>query len=449
MVCKGFGLSLAVRLMALLVSLVILSLLITSPEYRATSLVLLGLIILQIIEVIRFTFKTNQELERFLQALKHADFNQRFDLTELGSGFTELGQTFHDVIERFRQHRVGQQQQLKYANALIEQVPVPLLSIHQDKSIRLCNLAARHFFAQHGVKSITDLAEFGELQQTFSELKAGDRKLIETEIDGVQYRLSITASEFIADNKPQMLVSLQDIQSELEGAQLNAWQELVRVLTHEIMNSITPVASLADTAVALVDDCHQQLLEANIPVTQLQDAKDALMTVHRRSQNLMDFVANYRSLTHLPAPVMKSCQLSGLFQQVTVLATSQWQNQGINLHVEVEPPELSIAADHNLLEQMLINLLKNAEQALIDVKGASVWLKAYVNVRGRCIIEVADNGPGIAPQIADKVFVPFYTTKKDGSGVGLALTRQIMLAHGGHVKLATSSAGGALFSLIF
>lgn len=265
----------------------------------------------------------------------------------------------------------------------------------------------------------------------------------------MEQQIAIASTQIIMGGHSEKLVSLQDIQSELDVVQLQAWQDLVRVLTHEIMNSITPVASLAKTAVDLVNDVTEKLGDSPELVEELTDVKDAVNTVARRSDSLMQFVSSYRSLTRLPPPEKSTFKLSDLFEQVTKLAAHEWEDKGITLHTEIDPSELDVAADRDMIEQILINMLQNAAQALADQEDAAVWLKARLNRRGHITIEVSDNGPGIPAAIAKKVFVPFFTTKQDGSGVGLALTRQVMIAHGGSVGLSEREGGGTLFTLTF
>jgi signal transduction histidine kinase len=243
--------------------------------------------------------------------------------------------------------------------------------------------------------------------------------------------------------------------------QLTAWQDLVRVLTHEIMNSITPVASLARTAVDLVDDASRRVPNEPTVVAELEDARDAVDTVARRSEGLMSFVSSYRQLTRLPDPEKKTIRLDSLFADVSRVAAIDWQEQGLSLLTHVEPEQLEVKADRKMLEQVLINLLKNAGQALVQVHSKalvqaqqradslSVTMKGSLNRRGHVIVEVADNGPGIPEDVIDRIFVPFYTTKRDGSGVGLALSRQVMIAHGGTITFANQPGGGAKFTLIF
>jgi len=208
------------------------------------------------------------------------------------------------------------------------------------------------------------------------------------------------------------------------------------VLTHEIMNSITPVTSLAKTAVEFVDDVVQKDKAGESLGEDLEDLRDAITTVARRSDSLMQFVDSYRQISRMAPPEKRRVRLGDLFESVGKLARAEWPDSRIDFSIDVMPTELDVYADRDLLEPVLLNLLRNAWQST-------------VNKRSNVVIEVSDNGPGVPDAIAKKIFVPFFTTKESGSGVGLALARQVMIAHGGFIRLSSNDAGGATFSLTF
>jgi nitrogen fixation/metabolism regulation signal transduction histidine kinase len=263
----------------------------------------------------------------------------------------------------------------------------------------------------------------------------------------MEQRLTVSASELTIANKIERLISLMNIQSELDGAQLSAWQDLVRVLTHEIMNSITPVASLAKTAVDLVDDARTRVKDPEV-IEELADARDAVDTVARRSDGLMAFVSSYRQLTRPPAPEKSRFALRDLFSDVERIVAQELP-ETIELQCKVEPQELDIQADRQLLEQILINLLQNSHHALEGRDAGTITLASRLNKRGHVIVEVLDDGPGVPEENVSRIFVPFYTTRREGSGVGLALSRQIMIAHGGTISFSNRPEGGAAFTLVF
>lgn len=447
---KKFSLLLAGRLIVIMAALLLLTYLITTPGYYAATLLAFLVVVTLTVEVIRFVSKTNSEVSRFLEAARYADFSQRFNLHGLGAGFGELGDTFTDILQRFQSVRAGQEEELRHLKALVEHVPVPLLSLHGDGAITIWNNAARRLFGSSHVTRLSDLSQFGEnFGSGLQGISPGKRHLTTFRIDGTEQQLAVAATQIIIGGRAEKLVSLQDIQSELDLAQLQAWQDLVRVLTHEIMNSITPVASLAKTAVDLVDDAAGKVTGNPEVVEELKDVKDAVNTVARRSDSLMQFVSSYRRLTRLPPPEKALIRLDSLFKDVCSLAVQGWEEKGLKLVSSIEPSELDFTADRDMIEQVLINMIQNAEQALSSTEGGTVWLSARLNRRGRVVIEMADNGPGIPADIARKIFVPFFTTKREGSGVGLALTRQVMIAHGGSVSLDEREGGGAKFTLTF
>lgn len=447
---KKFSVLLASRLFLIMLTLLGLTFLVMVPGYHAATFLVFWVLVFQAYEVYRFVTRTNAEVTRFLDAARYADFSQRFRMHDLGAGFGELGEAFTDILARFQTVRAGQEQELRHLKALIEHVPVPLVSLHGDGAVTVWNNAARRLFGSVPTTHLDDLAQFGQaFQRDVAQVEAGERRLVLFEADDVEQRLMLAATKIIIGGKPEKLISLQNIQSELDAAQLQAWQDLVRVLTHEIMNSITPVASLAKTAVDLVDDASSKVAENAEVVAELEDVKDAVNTVARRSDRLNQFVSSYRRLTRLPPPNRELIRLGDLFAEMDSLVAQDWADKGVRLETSIDPVELDVSADREMIEQVLINMLRNAGEAMAGQDGATVWLAARLNKRGGVTIEVSDNGPGVPEDIAKRIFVPFFTTKREGSGVGLALTRQVMIAHGGSVTLAERDGGGAKFSLSF
>ena len=451
---KRFSVLLAVRQAFIIAGLGLFVYLLSAPGLHAATLLSFLLVAGLTAETVRFVSKTNSEISRFLDAARYADFGQRFNMNNLGAGFDELGETFTDILGRFRDIRSTQEEDLRRLKAVIEHVPVPLISIKPDGSVQMWNNAARRLFGSVHVTRIADLRQFGdEFAKGLTVITAGERRLVHMENDGMEQTLTIAATQIIIGSEAERMISLLDIRSELDDAQLTAWQDLVRVLTHEIMNSITPVASLAKTSADLVDDTRHKVTDlANIPPEiseDLGDVYDAVQTVARRSDALMDFVSSYRRLTRLPAPKKERIRIEDLFTQVTRIACKDWDKLGISLITTIEPSELDVSADRNMLEQMLINLLQNAAQALDDRDSGTVTLAARLNRRGHVTLQITDDGSGIPADILRKIFVPFFTTKRDGSGVGLALSRQVMIAHGGTIKADNTDHGGARFTLTF
>jgi two-component system nitrogen regulation sensor histidine kinase NtrY len=444
-----FGTLLTVRLALLFAVLGLAGYLLSLPGYPVVTGLVIAAAAALAWEVVRYVRRTNLEVSRFLDAARYADFGQRFEFSGFGAGFAELGDTFTSILDRFREDRKDQEAELRHLKAMLEHVPVPLITVHADNRVSLRNNAARKLFGSAQIGHLDDLASFGaDLPARLKQIRPGERLLAKFQLESTEQTLAVVASEITVASRTERLVSLLNIQSELDGMQLTAWQDLVRVLTHEIMNSITPVSSLARTASDLIDDVSTRLAGDQSIIAELDDVKDAVSTVARRSDGLMSFVSSYRRLTRLPEPQKARVRLAEMLSDVRTMATVGWDAAAIRLEIAIEPPELETIADRQMISQVLINLLQNAEQAL-GTHGGSVTLTARLNQRGHVTIEVADDGPGIPPEVADRIFVPFFTTRKEGSGVGLALSRQIMIAHGGTISFTNRPEGGARFTLTF
>ena len=424
--------------------------LLLQPGYHSASLLAsIGLALLAA-ELWRFVSRTNRELARFLDAVRFADYSQRFDFDKAGSGFADLGRTFTRIIDEMRDRRAGQESETRRLKALIEHIPVPLMTVHADDAITLQNNAARRLFGAAHVTRINDLRQFGRgFARAVDEAIPGDRELVTFTVEGAEYQLTLAATEVIIDGDRERLISLQDIQSEIDATQAEAWQDLVRVLTHEIMNSITPVTSLAQTAAELVDDVVRETGPESPIAEELQDVQSAVATVARRSDSLLQFIDSYRQISRLAPPEKKRVALADLFETVTSLAKAEWNDADVALALAVEPSGLYVYADRDLLEPVLLNLLRNAWQATKDVGEPRIELRGRLNRRGNTVIEIADNGHGVPDEIATKIFVPFFTTREGGSGVGLALARQVMIAHGGFIRLGKNRGAGTEFTLTF
>ena len=450
MVFKRFVVLLAARLVLVGLAMTLVVWLLLQPGFHSSTLLSAAVLALLIAELWRFVSRTNREVARFLDAVRFADYSQRFDFQDAGSGFASLGRTFNDIIADLRSRRTGQESELRHLKALIEHIPVPLMTVHADDGITLQNNAARRLFGAAHVTRVSDLRQFGPgFARAVDEAIPGDRELVTFSVEGVDYHLTLAATEIIIAGDRERLISLQDIQSEIDATQAEAWQDLVRVLTHEIMNSITPVTSLARTAADLVDDIVSQT-DSDSPIGEdLDDVQSAVQTVARRSDSLMQFIDSYRQISRLAPAEKKRVALVELFDTVTELAKAEWGDDRVSLVSSVEPSGLYVYADRDLLEPVLLNLLRNAWQATKETNEPRVELNGRLNRRGNTVIEVADNGPGVPEENTRKIFVPFFTTREGGSGVGLALARQVMIAHGGFIRLGHGNGGGAVFTLTF
>ncbi len=450
MVSRRFTVMLAVRLLAVGLAMAAVIGLLLRPGHPGGLLLASMVLVATIAELWRYVTRSNRELARFHDAARYADFSQRFNLEGVGSGFDELGRTFADILDRLRDVREQSEASVRYQRAIIEHTPIPLLTLKNDDSIALLNNAARRLFGATEITRRQDLIRFGKgFHDAVIDAVPGRRELVTFTVEDIEYKLTLAVAEIVTSQGSEKLISLQDIQTELDATQADAWHDLVRVLTHEIMNSITPITSLAVTAETVVDDIIKKT-DADSPIgDDLVDLHDAIDTVAQRSDSLLNFVDSYRQLTRLAPGDKQRIAIRELFASAARLAGAENPQCVEWLTCEVTPPGLDVFADRDLLEPVLSNLLRNAWQAVESEEEPSIELHGRLNARGNVVIEVSDNGPGVADELANRIFVPFFTTKEKGSGVGLALARQVMIAQGGFIRLGRSEAGGAKFSLIF
>ena len=419
-------------------------------EYSGSNMAafLLGLgVIVQIGALARYADKTNRDLSRFLNAVRYSDFSQSFTGAGRGRSFTALGASFADVMDDFREARAETEEQHRYLQTIVQHVGTGLMSYDASGNIGLINNAAKRLFRVQFLKNVSGLSSYSEaLVTALGKLRAGDRLIVKVVHGDELQELVLSRTEFRLRGELFTLVAIQDIQSELEEKELQAWLKLTRVLTHEIMNSITPIAALAASA--------QEILESGEsngePESErLEDVRGAVQTIDRRSQGLLHFVQAYRSLTHIPRPNLKIFSASELFASVEKLFEGELLDVSARLEVDVEPEGLQLTADPEMIEQILINLLRNAIQMSEPGAGVRIRLTARIGNRSRPVISVSDNGPGIEPEALDKIFVPFFTTRKEGSGIGLSLSRQIMRQHGGSMSVFSDPGRETTFTLRF
>jgi two-component system nitrogen regulation sensor histidine kinase NtrY len=442
-----FALELTARIAALFATLFVLAYLTLEAELVAVTAVVAALVVLEGWMVVRFVSRTNRELSRLLDAIRYDDYQQSFALGQLGPTFADLKGAFDEVMTRFRAARLDREAQRRYLEALVEHVPVAIIAVHDDSTVELLNSAARRLLNASTSMTTAALDAYGAVfQRDVAQSKSGERTLTRMTSDGVQRQLVLSSTQLTVTGTPVRLVTLQDIQSELDWNELSAWQDMARILSHEIMNSLTPIASLARTADEMVDELAKRVDQGDELVV---DIHSAIQTLARRSESLMRFVKSYRQFTQMPPPSLKPVALREYVMRLEKLFLTEWAGRGIELHVAPPANGLTVLADDGLLDQAVINLLRNAADAAASNARPHVWLDARLSDRGRPVIEIGDNGPGVDEKLGDKIFLPFFTTKPEGSGIGLALARQVMLVHKGAITATARPGGGALFRLTF
>ena len=449
MVSSSFRTGVAMRAAALLLTIGALAWMIANTQWYVTMTLFVAAVLAETVALVKFATVSSREIARFLDALAVDDASQSFAGLTADGAHRELGTAMERVLARLRASRSERDEQAHYLQTLVNHVPVALIAIEDTGAVKLLNMAARRLFESTLTES-NQLSRYGEaFAVSLEALLPGNTTILRMERSSGALLLKAAATEIAARGTRRRLVSLQNIENEMTAQELEAWQTVIRVMAHEVMNSLTPVSSLAATAHGLVRDVLEQLPADDARAAALTDARDALEAVSRRSEGLLHFVRGHRRLTKPLAARMEVMPVQRLFARIQRLLASDLADRDIRMATRVEPESLELAMDAELLDQALINLVRNALEALRDVSSAHITLAAYRQPDGRIAISVADNGPGVPPDQREKVFVPFFTTKRQGSGIGLTLVRQIAAAHGASVDVAETPGGGATVSLRF
>jgi len=394
---------------------------------------------------VKYMDQTNRNFKRFLEAINYSDFSQSFTDKNLGKSFSELSQAFTQVVEKFQKARAEKEKSFRYMNTIVQYINNGLISFDQEGNVDFINRSAKKILNISFLKNIQSIkTKNPSLYQLMKKIRHGEKLVKKISINNDTKQMAFSGFEFKVGDKELKLLSIQDIHNLLEDKELEAWQKLIRVLTHEIMNSLTPISSLSSTTFDLIQEIEVQ----DDPLKEkLLDIKDALNTIHKRSEGLTDFVKAYRSMTLIPKPEFQIISVSTLFSRVYKILKPKLQKQGILFEKIIDPESLEISADPSLMEQVLINLLLNSIHALKEIQKPKIELKCFLGDSGKVVIQAIDNGSGILEKNLGKIFVPFYSTKKS-SGIGLSFCKQIMKLHNGQIKVA-STQNSITFSLYF
>jgi two-component system nitrogen regulation sensor histidine kinase NtrY len=446
MAFRRFRANVTIRVLLLAVTSLLIYPALARQLYAATALIGL-LIALEIYSLIRYVERTNRELARFLESIRYNDFSAGFTTGTQGPGFDELNRIYSEVVQRFREINLEKEESYRYLQAVVQHVGIGMIAFSPDGEVALINAAAKKLFDIPRLGRIDDLSPVSPgLVDILKSIEPGGSELIKIIAGGDLLQIFVYATELRLRRTILKLVSFQNISPELEAKEMEAWQNLIRVLTHEIKNSLTPIASLTSS---MEDMLAVRERAEGIDDETLQDIHEALRTIKKRSEGLLRFTDAYRSLTKIKEPELQSFQVSELAARVGKLSSKQIAEAGGSLFTHIEPPDLMLHADPQLVEQVLINLLLNSIDAIEGKQGGRIEISAFVDKRNHIVIRVTDNGRGIVDEALEKIFIPFYSTKKEGSGIGLSLSRQIMRLHRGELIAESEPDVRTVFTMRF
>jgi len=413
------------------------------------SFILFVILLFQTYNLIEYGNTTNKKITRFLESIRYADFSSSFTKdSPLGKSFKEMNMSFNEVINAFKKTRAEKEEQMLFLQIMIQHINTGIISFDHTGKIGVINGAAKQLLK---IPQFKDIYDFGKLSKDLLDkilqIKPGGSFSIKINHD---LHLNFQSASFKMGGVSWTLLSFQNIQSELQKNELQAWQNLTKVLRHEIMNSMTPIASLANSlGIILEEDVEEVNDELIIEQDSFEDLREGLNTIAKRSSGLVDFVNAYRDYTNIPQPSIKNFTVKVLFENISVLLKEEMNKAGVCLTCDINPKDLELMADQDLIQMILINLVKNAKEALDKSQNKTIYLKAGMNTQSHPYIQVIDHGEGIVPEALERIFVPFYTTKKTGSGIGLSISRQIMNLHRGHLEVHSIPNEQTVFTLSF
>jgi two-component system, NtrC family, nitrogen regulation sensor histidine kinase NtrY len=412
-------------------------------------LFLLALVIIFLmIDLFRFTNKSNEELQQFVESVHYRDFSRHFDEKNASVAVQPLRRGFNEINSTFKVISREKETQYVYLQKILELVDTGILS-YENKTgdIMWMNESLKKMLSIPYLKTIGSLQKRDALlYEEVMQINPGENKVVTIDNNNSSLKVLLSATAFQTGGNAYKLIAFQNINEALDETEAKAWQKLLSVMTHEIMNSVAPISSLADT---LKSRLQLSLTDLNNKSGSVDDLELGIETIKRRSEGLLKFAETYRNLNKITIPNLKKIYVRDLFENLHRLMQPTLEQKNIDLEIILKDPELQVNVDTNLIEQVLINLLVNAIDAVKEKPDPRIVLSAYITPANKIIIKIADNGTGVSPELLDKIFIPFFSTRKTGSGIGLSLCKQIMLLHKGNIQVQSVEGEGTGFLLGF
>ena len=405
-------------------------------------IILIPLLIGMLWSLFNLVNKTNRDYSQFLMGIKYDDFEQGFTPDQLGSSHKELYTAFNVITDKFRHLRSEQEVQNQLLQTIIGNVDTGIFCTDKNGKCLMMNQALKELLHKSYIPSFDVLEQITpNLFKALKDIKPGERKMIKEAIQNEISQIAVQVYVLKIKEEEIKVYTFYNIHNELSDQEVKSWQKLIRILAHEIMNSIAPIASLSSSATELIPE------DGNVDPEDASQVKQAFRIIQKRSHGLMSFTETYRKLTRIPPPQLKSVNMNTFFEEIKTFFEQDLKQKGIQLNLKFLYNEIKLMADSILLEQVFINILKNAIEALDGVEQPEISILVDKTPQGKVNIQVADNGQGIPQDIVEQIFVPFYTTKQNGSGIGLSLSQQIIRMHGGSIYLQSKEGEGTIVSM--
>ena len=447
MIFKNYELKLAIRVNLLALNMALLAYLTYSGRSNLLFFAVL-VFIYQVYELFNNQKRVYRELEEFSEAVYYRDFSRNFDVKRSPAEFQPLRESFNLITDTFKKLSREKETHYHYLQHILEVVGTGIISFEiESGDVAWMNDAFKKMLNLPPYKNIHSLEQRNpELYAEFRNINIGSSKIYSAQVDKQTVKLLLSATIFQIENKQYKLLSLQNINEAMDETEANAWSRLLGVMTHEIMNSIAPISSLANT---LKSRLLSSIENNEAQPSYREDLEIGIDTIRKRSEALLKFADTYRNLNRINSLVLKEIYVRDLFENQHSLMMPTLSERNIELEIVLKDPYIKILADPNLVEQVLINLILNAMEAVKQSEHPKIILSASVNQQKKCILKVTDNGQGIQKELLDQIFIPFFSTRKNGTGIGLNLCKQIMLLHKGNIQVNTIEGSGTSFSLVF
>lgn len=429
---RNFRLQVIIRICIIVVLLTVLIYFTLVDPDGIKAFFLLVFTILAVISLFYYVDQTNNEISGFLNAILNDDYSNRYSDRKKGKSFNAMYESFNAVNSKMNHYNQASESQYLYISTLVSQLQTGILSFDENGRVGLINEAIKRLLNVQILVQIKDIEAINaDLFQCINNIRSGQSMLLKTSLPTGKHHFSITTSEFVLRGKYFKLISIQDIKGELEQTEMEAWQKLIRVLTHEIMNSISPITSLSDSLLRLL-----KLQAGHVRDDKLLEQLDSgLDAIKSRSDGLMKFTRDYRELTRIPLPKIRTVDGQAFFNAVKNLFSATLESN-IKLSLSLPANNFQLEIDPDLMSQVLINLLKNASEAIESNPSKSGDIEIAVSNNQSTVIAICDTGPGIVKEVEEKMFIPFFTSKVNGSGIGLSLVKQIIQLHHGSISVA-------------
>ena len=403
-------------------------------DHIILSVLILLLLVAQTVSLINYTNHTNRKIAYFFDAIKNEDFTLRFPEKLSLKSLEELNHSLNMLNTMIQDIHIKKQIQEQYYQEIIRQSDIGIMTINKKGHILFANKKIEELLSYRPLNHIKQLNQVDpNLYELFSKLMPFERKLVQLSNEREKKQLALKSTALALNKEELLLVVAQDIHQELDEKETDSWVRLIRVLTHEIMNTITPITSISESILKYYKSENEPVSLQDFNKDHIKNTVRGLEVIKEQGGDLMLFVESYRSFLNLPPPDKALVPAQKIMNKVKVLLEQESKNGSITIETIINPEEIELFIDEKQISQVLVNLGKNAAQSLGEQENGLIKITTATNSKGVKYIEVWDNGPGISPELIDEIFVPFFTTKKSGTGIGLSLSRQIMHLHGGNL----------------